>query len=137
MYGIGRKPRMALFVSKYDHCLYDILGRYSAVASRNSFDHQQPWRFKTWNVFSIPFHYVPFTKISKPKSKRNIEFTEKYNIDFYCFGTLHANYHTEFDCTIQESNYQYSSSFTSAFPGAKPYHSAFKRRKSLAPPVIM
>jgi formyltetrahydrofolate deformylase len=24
------KPKMALFVSKYNHCLYDILGRYSA-----------------------------------------------------------------------------------------------------------
>ena len=25
-----QKPKMALFVSKYDHCLFDILGRYSA-----------------------------------------------------------------------------------------------------------
>lgn len=30
MYASGEKPRMALFVSKYDHCLYDILGRYNS-----------------------------------------------------------------------------------------------------------
>ena len=30
IYPQQQKPRMALFVSKYDHCLYDILGRYSA-----------------------------------------------------------------------------------------------------------
>ena len=30
MYAANKKPRMALFVSKYDHCLYDILGRYNS-----------------------------------------------------------------------------------------------------------
>ena len=30
IYTKDQKPKMALFVSKYDHCLYDILGRYSA-----------------------------------------------------------------------------------------------------------
>jgi formyltetrahydrofolate deformylase len=94
MYGIGRKPRMALFVSKYDHCLYDILGRYSALPLEIPLIISNHGDLKR-GTFSIPFHYVPFTKISKPKSKRNIGFTEDYNIDFYCFGTLHANYHTE------------------------------------------
>ena len=31
MYAAEKKPKMALFVSKYDHCLYDILGRYNSV----------------------------------------------------------------------------------------------------------
>ncbi|MEP6929586.1 MAG: ACT domain-containing protein, partial [Flavobacterium sp.] len=30
LYNQEQKPKMALFVSKYDHCLFDILGRYSA-----------------------------------------------------------------------------------------------------------
>jgi formyltetrahydrofolate deformylase len=30
LYNKEVKPKMALFVSKYNHCLYDILGRYSA-----------------------------------------------------------------------------------------------------------
>jgi len=30
IYSKEQKPKMALFVSKYEHCLFDILGRYSA-----------------------------------------------------------------------------------------------------------
>jgi formyltetrahydrofolate deformylase len=54
---------MALFVSKYDHCLYDILGRCSGGASRNTFNHQQVGG----GTFSIPFRYVPFTKDIKTR----------------------------------------------------------------------
>tara|TARA_Y100000815_G_scaffold80980_1_gene70122 strand:- start:2630 stop:2968 length:339 start_codon:yes stop_codon:yes gene_type:complete len=31
IYSSEKKPKMAVFVSKYDHCLYDILGRYNSV----------------------------------------------------------------------------------------------------------
>ena len=30
IYSSARKPKMALFISKYDHCLYDLLGRYNS-----------------------------------------------------------------------------------------------------------
>ena len=30
IYSSKKKPRMALFISKYDHCLYDLLGRYNS-----------------------------------------------------------------------------------------------------------
>ena len=61
---------MALFVSKYDHCLYDILGRYSAgelpleiAVIISNHEDLQPIAER----FSIPFHYVPFTKEIKEK----------------------------------------------------------------------
>ena len=63
-----QKPRMALFVSKYDHCLFDILGRFSAgelnveiplIVSNHEDLKPVAERFK------IPFYCVPFTKENK------------------------------------------------------------------------
>ena len=68
IYPQDQKPKMALFVSKYDHCLFDILGRYLAgelpleisVIISNHEDLRG-----TAERFSIPFYYVPFTKETK------------------------------------------------------------------------
>ena len=65
LYTQGQKPKMAIFVSKYDHCLYDILGRFSAgelpveipLIISNHLDLKP-----ISDQFKIPFYYVPFTK---------------------------------------------------------------------------
>lgn len=48
IYTQDEKPKMILFVSKYEHCLSDNLGRYSAGESPlEPFDHQQPFGFES------------------------------------------------------------------------------------------
>lgn len=58
------KPRMAIFVSKMSHCLFDMLARYTAGEwnDGDSFDHQQSSRFATrsrafWHSVSPLSHY--------------------------------------------------------------------------------
>jgi formyltetrahydrofolate deformylase len=88
---------MALFVSKYNHCLYDILGRYSAgelnveipLIISNHMDLKP-----IADQFNIPFFHVPFTKDNKESGeKQQIELL-KVRDQLYCSGPLHANHNT-------------------------------------------
>jgi formyltetrahydrofolate deformylase len=86
LYNQEQKPKMALFVSKYDHCLFDILGRYSA----DELGVEIPMIISNHNDlrsiaerFDIPFHYVPFTKDNKEEGEaRQIELLKRYQINF-------------------------------------------------------
>ena len=66
MYTQNEKPRMALFVSKYDHCLYDILGRYSAgelpLEIPLIISNHEDLKCVA-ERFSIPFHYEKKTTV--------------------------------------------------------------------------
>ena len=65
IYSSSYKPSMALFVSKYDHCLYDILGRYKSGELNVSIpfilsNHNDLKSIA--NSFDIPFYHIPFNK---------------------------------------------------------------------------
>ncbi|SHG37352.1 formyltetrahydrofolate deformylase [Flavobacterium fluvii] len=126
-----QKPRMALFVSKYDHCLYDILGRYSAgelaleipLIISNHEDLKS-----VAERFSIPFHYVPFTKeIKEEGEKTQLDLLEQYEIDFIVLARYMQIITPNLVAKYKNNIINIHHSFLPAFPGAKPYHSAFER----------
>ena len=66
------KPRMAIFVSKMPHCLYDMLARYAAnewnveivlIVSNHTYLQTVAERF------GIDFHYFPITKDNKAEQE--------------------------------------------------------------------
>jgi len=126
-----RKPRMAIFVSKYDHCLYDILSRYSTGELHVEIplimsNHED--LLSIANRFEIPFYYVPFTKdIKEEAEKKQMEILAANNIDFIVLARymqiVTPNLISQFKNKIINIHH----SFLPAFPGAKPYHSAFNR----------
>lgn len=131
LYTQEEKPKMALFVSKYDHCLYDILGRYSAgelpleipVIISNHEDLKP-----VAERFSIPFHYVPFTKdIKEEGEKAQLDLLAQYNIDFIVLARYMQIITPNLIAQYRNKIINIHHSFLPAFPGAKPYHSAFKR----------
>ena len=125
------KPKMALFVSKYDHCLYDILGRYSAgelpleiAVIISNHEDLKPIA----NRFSIPFHYVPFTKEIKENGEQTqLKLLEDYKIDFIVLARYMQIITPNLIAKYRNNIINIHHSFLPAFPGAKPYHSAFKR----------
>jgi len=131
MYTAEEKPKMALFVSKYDHCLYDILGRYSAgelpleiAVIISNHEDLQPIADR----FSIPFHYVPFTKEIKEKGEQEqMDLLERYKIDFIVLARYMQIITPKLIEKYRNAIINIHHSFLPAFPGAKPYHSAFKR----------
>lgn len=130
-YSKETKPRMALFVSKYNHCLFDILGRYSAgeleveipLIISNHIDLKP-----IADQFNIPFYHVPFTKDNKEEGeKRQMELLQQYQITFIVLARYMQIITPGLISRFQNKIINIHHSFLPAFPGAKPYHSAFKR----------
>jgi len=131
MYDAEKKPNMALFVSKYDHCLYDILSRYASgelhvkipiiISNHNDLK-------PIADAFHIPFVHIPVTKSTKEKAEaEQLELLKKHKVDFIVLARymqiLSPNFVDQFPNKIINIHH----SFLPAFPGAKPYHSAYKR----------
>ena len=131
LYNQEQKPKMALFVSKYDHCLYDILGRYSA----GELNVEIPLIISNHNDlrsiaerFDIPFHCVPFTKEIKEEGEtRQIELLKKYQINFIVLARYMQIITPNLISLYKNKIINIHHSFLPAFPRAKPYHSAFNR----------
>ena len=125
------KTKMALFVSKYEHCLYDILSRYSAkeleveipliISNHLDFEHIA-------QNFNIPFYHINVTKDTKDAAEDlQLSLLKEYEVDFVVLARYMQILSSKLieDYTNNIINIHHS--FLPAFPGAKPYHSAFKR----------
>ncbi len=129
----NRKLRMAVFVTKASHCLYDILYRNRS-------------RTENWNVeipfvisnhdtlrddvepFGIPYHHIPITKETKPEVEaKQLALLKEHDVDFIVLArymqVLTDDFIKEFPHRIINIHH----SFLPAFIGPKPYHHAHKR----------
>jgi len=125
------KPKMGLFVSKYDHCLYDLLGRYNSkelnleisfiVSNHTDLKHIA-------EKFNIPFYHIPVTKDTKAiAEEKQLELLSKYKVDFIVFARYMQIVTNKIISEYPYNIINIHHSFLPAFVGAKPYHSAFKR----------
>jgi len=131
MYSSANKPRMALFVSKYDHCLYDILGRYNSgelnvvipFIISNHIDLKP-----IADGFNIPFYHIPVTKGSKALAEtKQLELLKKHDVSFIVLARYMQIVSETLINEYPNKIINIHHSFLPAFVGAKPYHSAFKR----------
>lgn len=125
------KPRMAIFVSKLSHCLFDILSRYYS----GQFDVEIPLVISNHpdlepvvKAFRIPFYHLPVTKENKlEQEKKQLELMVAHQIDFVVLARymqiLSGNFIKHFPNNVINIHH----SFLPAFVGAKPYHAAYKR----------
>ncbi|WP_109298911.1 formyltetrahydrofolate deformylase [Aquimarina sp. AU474] len=131
MYDTDKKPKMALFVSKYDHCLYDILGRYASgelhvkipIIISNHIDLKP-----IAEAFNVPFKHIPISKENKAKAEaEQIETLNEHKIDFIVLARYMQILSPSFVNKYPNRIINIHHSFLPAFPGAKPYHSAYER----------
>jgi formyltetrahydrofolate deformylase len=131
LYQEGIRPRMAIFVSKYNHCLYDLLSRFRSgeldVDIPFIISNHEDLRYIA-DQFSIPYHCIPVTKENKVQSEtRQLTLLKEYQVDFIVL----ARYMQIISPLLIEAypnriiNIHHS--FLPAFAGAKPYHAAFER----------
>tara|TARA_R110002049_G_scaffold101513_1_gene246253 strand:+ start:3710 stop:4564 length:855 start_codon:yes stop_codon:yes gene_type:complete len=131
IYSSEKKPKMALFISKYDHCLYDLLGRYNS----GELNLVIPFIISNHNdlkpisdSFKIPFYHIPVTKdIKSDAEDKQLELLEKYSIDFVVLARYMQIISGKIISKYSNKIINIHHSFLPAFVGAKPYHSAFKR----------
>jgi formyltetrahydrofolate deformylase len=123
-------PRIAIWVTKQDHCLLDLLWRWQAgelpadiplIISNH--DKLQP----VAQQFGIDYHHIPMTAETKhAQEQKQLDLLHQYNIDLVVL----AKY---MQVLSPELLHQFSSiinihhSFLPAFAGANPYHRAYQR----------
>jgi formyltetrahydrofolate deformylase len=131
IYSSKKKPKMALFVSKYDHCLYDLLGRYNSgelnlVIPFIISNHTDLKPIA--DSFNIPFYHIPVTKETKNDAEnKQLELLKKHHIDFIVLARYMQIVSDKLIEKYTNKIINIHHSFLPAFVGAKPYHSAFKR----------
>lgn len=125
------KPKMAVFVSKYDHCLYDILAKQQSgeLAAEIPFIlSNHPDLEIIAKRFEVPFHYIPFSKETKSDAENmQLELLKKYKVDFIVLARYMQIISSKLIDEYNQKIINIHHSFLPAFPGAKPYHSAFER----------
>ena len=125
------KQKMAIFVSKHDHCLYDLLGRYKS----GELDVEIPFIVsnhikakKIADTFKVDFYHTPVDFHSKDSSeKKQLELLIKHDIDFVVLARYMQIIPEKIIEKFKNKIINIHHSFLPAFPGAKPYHSAFER----------
>jgi len=125
------RPRMAILVSKFDHCLVDLLYRHQSgelgcdipcIMSNHS-DSQRVADF-----YHIPFFLVPVNKENKQAAEAQIRAQlDRHAVDFIVLARYMQILSDEFVRAYPRRIINIHHSFLPAFVGAKPYHQAFER----------
>ena len=124
-------PRMALFVSKQPHCFYDILARYEAgewqveipLIISNHTDMQT-----AAGRLGIDYVHLPVTGDNRAvQERKQLELLQQYRIDFIVLARYMQILSDGFIGNYPDRIINIHHSFLPAFPGARPYHSAYDR----------
>jgi len=123
-------PRIAIWVSKQDHCLLDLIWRqqsqeFSAEVPLIISNH--PHLQAVSEQFGAAFHHIPLSKENKPEQEaKQLELLRQYKIDLVVLAKYMQILSPEFIAQFpQIINIHHS--FLPAFVGAKPYHQAHRR----------
>jgi len=131
LYPQEKKPRMALFVSKYDHCLYDLLGRFKSGELEVEIPFilsNHPDLQPIAESFGIPYYHVPVTKDTKAQAEeQQLALLKQHNVSFIVLARYMQIVSPKLINEYPNNIINIHHSFLPAFPGAKPYHSAFER----------
>lgn len=125
------RPRVALFVSRLSHCLYDILARFES----------SEWLIEIPIIFSnhqdmesvaqrhgIEYFYLPINKDNKKiQEEKQLALLKKHRIDFIVLARYMQILSAEFIQHYPQRIINIHHSFLPAFPGGRPYHSAYQR----------
>jgi formyltetrahydrofolate deformylase len=127
----AQRQRMALFVTRESHCIYDILGRHQAgewavdipVVVANT-DALRPVAER----FGIPFHVFPIAAETKAAQEaRELDLLREQRVDFVVLARYMQIVSADFIRHYPNRIINIHHSFLPAFAGAKPYHAAHER----------
>lgn len=124
-------PRMAVFVSKMSHCLFDILARYTAgewnVEIPLIISNHEDLRWVA-EKFGIEYHVLKMTKDNKDEiESKQMALLEEKGVDFIVLARYMQILTDKFIESYPNKIINIHHSFLPAFVGAKPYHAAYER----------
>ncbi len=127
----GAPKRVAIFVSKYDHCLYDLLLRHRAgelaceVALIVS---NHPDLEPVATQFGVPYHVFPITKDTKAaQEEKELALLDASSIELVVMARYMQILSDRFIAARPHGVINIHHSFLPAFIGGRPYHQAHAR----------
>jgi formyltetrahydrofolate deformylase len=126
------RPRIAIFVSKYDHCLQDLLYRHQSGELRCEIPliiSNHPDNQRIADFYRVPYFVIPVTKENKRDAERKqIALVRENDCNLVVLARYMQVLSTEFIEAFGSQNLiNIHHSFLPAFVGSKPYHQAFER----------
>jgi len=127
----AHRPRMAILVSKYDHCLVDLLYRHQSGELHcdipliiSNHENSEP----TAAFYKVPFFHVPASKENRQEAEQKIlSLLAEHQPDFIVLARYMQILTNAFVNTYPHRIINIHHSFLPAFIGAKPYHQAYAR----------
>lgn len=124
--------RVMLLVSKFDHCLADLLYRWrtgelpmevTAVVSNHGYEH-----LASADLPELPFHHLPISKQNKMEQEARIwDLVQETNTDLVILARYMQILSDGLSAKLAGRCINIHHSFLPGFKGAKPYHQAHER----------
>ena len=127
----GRRIPIALLVSRYQHCLIDLLYRHQigelncdiALILSNHADARPLSEF-----YGIPFHHVAVRPEAKAEAEQQqVDLLQQYQVELVVLARYMQVLSADFVALYPRRIINVHHSFLPAFVGAKPYHAAYQR----------
>ncbi|MFT4089665.1 MAG: formyltetrahydrofolate deformylase [Asticcacaulis sp.] len=131
IHNLSAKPRIVIAVSKFGHCLYELLHRWRAgllpadIAAVVS-NHEDMRSFVEWN--GLPYIHLPITKDTKVEQEAAfLKILEEQKSDLLVLARYMQILSDDFSAQLAGRCINIHHSFLPSFKGAKPYHQAHQR----------
>jgi formyltetrahydrofolate deformylase len=126
-----KRQRVALFVSKYDHCLADLLYRHQSgelVCDIPLIVSNHPDAERWAEFYGVPFFHIPVEAEDKEEAeKQQLALLHEQRIDLVVMARYMQILSADFIAHFPQRIINVHHSFLPAFSGARPYHRAFER----------
>jgi formyltetrahydrofolate deformylase len=125
------RPQVAILVSKYDHCLNDLLYRHRTgqlnidipviISNHPDLEHLAQWH-------DIPYYYLPITKDTKPQQEAEVlKLLKEYDTDLLVLARYMQVLSPEMCNHLDGWAINIHHSLLPGFKGARPYHQAWEK----------
>jgi formyltetrahydrofolate deformylase len=127
----SQRPRVAIFVSKYDHCLVDLLYRQRNGELHCDFplmisNHADAKHHA--DFYGVRYYEIPVIRENKPRAEaQQLELLKKFQIDLVVLARYMQVLSNDFIQRYPRPIINIHHSFLPAFVGAKPHQQAFQR----------
>lgn len=127
----SHRPRVAIFVSRYDHCLMDLLYRQRGgelTCDVPLIISNHPDTRHHADFYGVPFQLIPVSKENKAQAEAaQLRLLESERIDLVVLARYMQILSNEFVQQFPRPIINIHHSFLPAFIGGKPYHQAYER----------